>query len=113
MSRKVDAKTKAEIIELSKQHTPVNIAKVLRLHPSTVRKYLREDMEGKIVASRAFQEHCDEMSEALRKLVSIFRVAQTISEETGEPINEVIKLIMSRDFLIEIEAEMVKYEATP
>jgi len=68
--KKVDEKTKTEIIRLSKDYGPAYIARHLSLHKSTVRRHIELDLEAKVMDSRSFQKHNDDIADTLKGLVS-------------------------------------------
>lgn len=68
--KKLDKKTKADIIRLSKDYSPGYISQHLGVHRSTVRKYIQREAEQKAMASPSFQRHTDDLSNALRGLIS-------------------------------------------
>lgn len=67
--KKLDPETKAEIIRLSKGYGPTYIARHLGLHISTVRRHIDMDLDVKVIASRSFQKHNDDIAEALKGIV--------------------------------------------
>jgi len=71
---KLDEKTKAEIIRLSKKgYGPAYIARHLGLHKSTVRRHIELDLEAKVMESRSFQKHIDDIANTFKGIVSTKR----------------------------------------
>jgi len=68
--KKLDEKTEAEIIRLSKEYGPRYIAQHLGLHESTVRRHIEQELEAKVIASRSFYKHGNEVSSLLKQIVS-------------------------------------------
>ena len=85
--KKLDEKTQAEIIRLSKEYGPRYIAQHLGLHESTVRRHIELDLEAKVMASRSFQEHIEDITRTLKGIVSLKRtglVYAAVMHFTGE-----------------------------
>ncbi len=71
--KKLDEKTRTDIIRLSKDYSPRYIAQHLGLHKSTVRRHIEQELETKVAASRSFQKHIDDLTHNLTRIVSTKR----------------------------------------
>jgi len=68
--KKLDEKTKADIIRLSKDYGLRYIAQNLGLHESTVRRHIELEAEEKALASRSFDKHSDDLTHGFKRAVS-------------------------------------------
>ncbi len=113
--KKLDEKTQAEIIRLSKEYGPRYVAQHLGLHESTVRRHIELDLEAKVMASRSFQEHIDDIARTLKEIVKIKRtdlMYAAITHFTGE-YPEYARLMNCHDIIKEAGPLVKNKEAGP
>lgn len=68
--KKLGLETRVKIIRLSKEYGPRYIARHLGLHESTVKRHIELELEAKVMASRSFQKHVDDITSALKGLAA-------------------------------------------
>ena len=67
--KKLEPETREEIIKLSKDYGPRYVARHLGLHESTVKRHIELDLQAKVMASRSFQKHSDDLAETLKEAI--------------------------------------------
>ena len=68
--KKLDEKTKADLIRLSKDYSIRYVAQHLGVHESTVRRHIELEAEEKAMASRSFDKHSDDLTCSFKRVVS-------------------------------------------
>ena len=72
--KKLDEKTKSDIIRQSKTYGIKKLAELYGRHPSTVRRLLKQDVDKKVMASPEFREHTSELALTLRWVMQNFEL---------------------------------------
>lgn len=72
--KKLDEKTKADIIRSCKTSSIKRVAEHYGVHSSTIRRILKQDVDKRVMASPEFRQHASELVGTLRWLMQKFQL---------------------------------------